>query len=115
MGEQQRLEQQRMEQQRMEQQRMEQQRMEQQRMEQQRLEQEQQRIAGLNTSQMSTQSFQQQEQSFSQSTKEVYEGTEFGSGVLKGYKLKDDNLGDQAMVNSQQQQLSQFLLGHQSA
>ena len=53
---------------------------------------------------MSTQSFQQQEQSFSQSTKEVYEGTEFGSGVLKGYKLKDDNLGGQAMVDSQQQQ-----------
>jgi len=105
--EQQRMEQQRMEQQRMEQQQMEQQRMEQQRMEHQRVEQEQQRIAGMETSQMSQQSLQHQETfSSSKSSQEVYEGTEFGSGVLKGYKLKEDALmnGGYEVVDGQQHQ-----------
>merc|ERR1719312_799252 len=93
-----------MEQQRMEQQRMEQQRMEEQRMlmEQQRLEEEK-RVAGMEMSQMSQVSqvsqmpqvsqVSQVSSSFSSSqATEVFEGTQFGGGALKGYKKKDDEM-----------------------
>merc|ERR1719495_1139143 len=91
------MEQQRMEQQRMDQQRMEQQRMEQQRMEQQRVEEER-RLAGMEMSQMSQMSSSTvKQQSFSSShTTEVFEGTQFEGGVLKGYKKKDEEMNGAA-------------------
>ena len=61
----------------------------------------------METSQMSQQSLQHQETfSSSKSSQEVYEGTEFGSGVLKGYKLKEDALmnGGYEVVDGQQHQ-----------
>merc|ERR1719289_105953 len=97
MEEQQRMEQQRMEQQRMEQQRMEQQRQQQMMMEQQRVEEER-RLAGMELSQMSQMSSSTvKQQSFSSSqTTEVFEGTQFEGGVLKGYKKKDEEMNGAA-------------------
>merc|ERR1719193_2063969 len=90
-------EQQRMEQQRMEQQRMEQQRQQQMMMEQQRVEEER-RLAGMEMSQMSQMSSSTvKQQSFSSSqTTEVFEGTQFEGGVLKGYKKKDEEMNGAA-------------------